>query len=116
MSKEKIKKEYLQGATPKELSAKYKVDKKKISNWAYEENWTSKKQDISEKIEKNFERQLETLTTKALETIQDVLNTSTDNKDRIAAARAALDVSGLKSNKTENTVVAKSGLTIEVKP
>ena len=39
----KIKKEYLDGVTPKELAIKYKIKARSISDKAYEEDWKEEK-------------------------------------------------------------------------
>ena len=94
----KIKKEYLEGATPKELALKYKIPVKTLHNKSSDENWTGVKKNISEKVEQTVQERIVGLTTKALKVLEEVLDKSDDDKDRISAARAVIDVSGLKSS------------------
>jgi len=94
----KIKKEYLEGATPRELATTYKLDVTKISDKAKRDGWTPKKAEISLKVEQTVQERIVGLTTKALKVLEEVLDKSDDDKDRISAARAVIDVSGLKSS------------------
>ena len=94
----KIKKEYLEGATPRELATSYKLDVTKISDKAKRDGWTPKKAEISLKVEQTVQERIVGLTTKALKVLEEVLDKSDDDKDRISAARAVIDVSGLKSS------------------
>lgn len=104
----KIKKEYLEGMSPKELEAKYGTPAKSISNKAYEEDWTSKKQKISEEIEEISKERLLNLTNLALDKLEGVLNRDEiKDTDLISAIGKALDISGLKSSKVDNTIGVK---------
>ena len=94
----KIKKEYLEGATPRELAVKYKLDVTKISDKAKRDGWTPKKAEISLKVEQTVQERIVGLTRKALNVLEEVIDKSDDDKDRIAAARSIIDVSGLKSS------------------
>ena len=98
----KIKAEYLQGGTPKKLALKYKIKAKTISDKAYEDNWKEEKTKISENIREISEDRINDLTKKALNTLEDViLNPDAMDKDKVSAAKAILDVSGLKKDKHE---------------
>lgn len=100
----KIKKEYLEGVTPKELALKYKIKAKTISDKAYEENWKEEKTKISENIRENTEERIKGLTNKAFDALEMVLDdTEAEYKDKVAAAKAIIDVSGLKKDKKELT-------------
>lgn len=99
-----IKKEYLQGITPKELSVKYKIKAKQISDKANEEKWVDKKKKISENIREQTEEYIKNLTRKALNALEDIISSpDAMDKDKVAAAKAVLDVSGLKISKQELT-------------
>lgn len=101
----KIKAEYLQGATPKELADKYKIKAKTISDKANRENWVSEKAKISEKIRENMQDKIQTYSNEAIEVLREVMNGyATDNKDKVSAAKAILDLSGLKSSKQETQI------------
>lgn len=109
----KIKAEYLQGATPKELAKKYSLTSQQISNKVKRDKWKLEKDQISHKTTKNVQDKIEALSNNALEVLSEVMNNpETENKDKVSAARAILDVSGLKSVKQEITADVKS----EVRP
>lgn len=98
----KIKKEYLEGATPKELALKYKIKAKSISNKANKEKWSIEKEKISENLSKSTEDRIKGLTNKAFDALEQVLDdTEAEYKDKVAAAKAIIDVSGLKKDKHE---------------
>lgn len=98
----KIKAEYLQGASPKELAEKYKLTAKQITNKANRDKWVCEKQIIQEKTRESIQDKIQALSNKALQALEEVIdNPETENKDKISAARAILDVSGLKSLKQE---------------
>lgn len=109
----KIKAEYLQGATPKELAKKYSLTSQQISNKVKRDKWKIEKDLISHKTTKNVQDKIQALSNNALEVLSEVMNNpETENKDKVSAARAILDVSGLKSVKQEITADVKS----EVRP
>lgn len=100
----KIKAEYLQGVTPKELAQKYHLKAKQISDKANEEKWVAEKAKISENLRIDVQERIKELTNQALETLCDVINDpECKNADKVSAARAILDVSGLKSLKQDIT-------------
>lgn len=100
----KIKTEYLQGVTPKQLAFKYKIKAKQISDKANSENWTNEKSKISEKIRENVKDKIIKLTDNALDTLEEIINDiDSKNSDRVSAAKAILDISGLKTLKQEIT-------------
>ena len=98
----KIKAEYLQGATPKELAKKYKLTPQQVSNKVKREKWKLKKDQISHKTAENIQTKIESLSNNALDVLCDIMNhPDSEDKDKVSAARAILDVSGLKSVKQE---------------
>lgn len=100
----KIKKEYLEGAKPRDLALKYKVKAKTISNTANKEKWTIEKGKISENLSKKIEDRIEGLTNKAFNALEQVLDDkNAEYKDKVSAAKAIIDVSGLKKDKKELT-------------
>ncbi|MCM1003563.1 MAG: hypothetical protein NC408_04405 [Candidatus Gastranaerophilales bacterium] len=98
----KIKAEYLQGATPKQLAEKYELTAKSITNKASSEKWTSERKTISDNLRQNTQDKINDLTNLALDVLADVLK---DNEvracDKIAAVKAVFDISGLKNIKPE---------------
>lgn len=98
----KIKAEYLNGVTPKELAEKYNVSAKTIHEKASKEKWVGEKTRISKELQFDVKEKIKDLTDLALETLRTVINDpEADYKDKVSASRAILDVSGLKSLKQE---------------
>lgn len=98
----KIKAEYLQGVTPQMLAKKYKLTEKQVSDKAYREKWKDEKAKINEKTRENLQDKIQSLTNNALEVLCEVMNhPDTEDKDKVSAAKAILDISGLKSIKQE---------------
>ena len=107
----KIKADYLNGVTPKELASKYKITAKSIHEKASKENWVDEKASISKNVQESVQERIKELTNVALETLYNVINNvEAKDADRISASRAILDVSGLKSLKQEVTGV--SGMSV----
>lgn len=100
----KIKAEYLQGATPKELAAKYKMTAKNVSDKANKDKWVQEKAKISENVREKVEEKVERITNLALKRLEDVLQDEEIRaSDLVQAIGKALDISGLKSSKQELT-------------
>ena len=98
----KIKAEYLQGVTPKELAAKYNLKPKQISDKANEEKWVAEKAKVSENVRENVQEKIQELSNLALDTLAKVINDPRTKKSiKVSACKAILDVSGLKSIKQE---------------
>lgn len=113
----KIKAEYLQGATPKELALKYKLTAKQVSNRATREKWTNENEQIRANVSKNIQSKIQELSNNALEVLSGVMNNpSAEDKDKVSAARAILDVSGLKSIKQEIKADVESVVKYEASP
>lgn len=100
----KIKAEYLQGGTPKELAQKYNITAKQVSDKASKEKWVNEKALICENILENTKNKISNLTNLALEALETVINDPyCKNADKVSASKAILDISGLKSSKQEIT-------------
>lgn len=98
----KIKADYLNGVTPKELAEKYKIDIDKIYNKIDNDSWAKEKAEINGNIRNDVQEKIKELSNLALDTLREVINDpESENKDKVSAARAILDVSGLKSFKQE---------------
>lgn len=98
----KIKKEYLSGVTPKELAAKYKIDINKIYNKIDNDSWAKEKTEINGNIRNDVQERIKNLTNLALQALESVINDpECKHTDKVAASRALLDVSGLKTQKHE---------------
>lgn len=108
-----IKADYLNGVTPKELAEKYKITAKQIHDKAFRDSWVAEKTSISEKTRESVQNRIKELTDLALETLCNVINDpESDNKDKVSASKAILDVSGLKSLKQE--VSGISGVSVVI--
>jgi uncharacterized protein YjcR len=94
----KIKADYLNGVTPKELASKYKVTAKQIHEKASKEHWVDEKASICKNLQEDVQERIKELTNLALETLCEVIKAN-DSKyqDKVSASKAILDVSGLKS-------------------
>lgn len=98
----KVKKEYLEGVTPKALATKYKTTSKKIRDKASKEDWVDDKTAISDNVLLRVEDRITGLTNLALDTLEDVIKApETEKNIKVQACRAILDISGLKSSKQE---------------
>lgn len=99
-----IKAEYLQGVTPLELAEKYNVKAKTIHEKASKENWTAEKTRILKDLQETVKEKINKYTNNAIEVLNNVINDrEAKNADKVAAAKAILDISGLKSSKQEIT-------------
>ena len=108
----KIKADYLNGVTPKELAEKYKVKAKTIHEKSSKEKWVSEKTSISKNVQEKVQERIDRLTNLALERLECVLREDEiRTNDLISAIGKALDVSGLKSQKHE---VENKGINIFV--
>ena len=103
----KIKADYLNGVTPKELAEKYKIDINKLYYKIDNDSWAKEKTKINENIRNDVQERIKELTDLALETLCEVIKAG-DSKyqDKVSASKAILDVSGLKSLKQEVTGVS----------
>jgi len=108
-----IKAEYLKGVPPKELAEKYKIKAERIHTKANKDGWTAEKNSIYENLRDETTEYIKKLTQKALKTLETIItDDEAEDKDRVAASRAVLDVSGLKSSKQE--ITGKDGAPLAV--
>lgn len=98
----KIKADYLNGVTPKELAEKHKIDINKLYKKIENDKWAVELREIKGKIGNDVQERIKELTNLALETLCEVIKAG-DSKyqDKVSASKAILDVSGLKSLKQE---------------
>ena len=103
----KIKADYLNGVTPKELAEKHKIDINKLYKKIENDKWAVELREIKGKIGNDVQERIKELTNLALETLCEVIKAD-DSKyqDKVSASKAILDVSGLKSLKQEVTGVS----------
>lgn len=97
-----IKADYLNGVTPKDLAEKYGVSAKTIHEKSSKEKWVEEKATICKNLQADVQEKIKELSNLALDTLKEVIKSpESDNRDKVSAARAILDVSGLKSLKQE---------------
>ena len=109
----KIKREYLEGVTPKELAEKYKITAKSIHEKASKEGWVDEKASIVKNMQEDVQTRIKDLTNLALDTLETVIKDyETENNVKVQACRTLLDISGLKSIKQEVTGVTAANVII----
>ena len=108
----KIKKEYLEGVSPKDLASKYGIAAKSIHEKASKEHWVDEKASICKNVQEDVQEQIKELTNLALQALRSVINDpECKHADKVSASRAILDISGLKTQKHE---VENKGINIVV--
>ena len=101
----KIKAEYLQGVAPKELAAKYKINASAIHTKFNKDGTTRKLRELTSNLQDEIREKIEKASSKVIDRLFKIVEADdATNSDVVAAARAILDVSGLKSQKVEATV------------
>lgn len=100
----KVKKDYLEGVTPKELAEKYKTDIEKIYKKIENEKWARELSEIKGNVGNKVQARIEHVTNLALERLEGILlDEDIKTSDLVNAIGKAFDVSGLKSSKSEIT-------------
>ena len=114
----KIKAEYLQNVPPRELAKKYNLKTKTISDKATKEKWTLEKTQIFVNVRENVEQSIKDGAQESILYLREVVNNpDEETKDRIAAAKGLLSVSGLeKSEKKITGDVNMSPTTFNILP
>ena len=96
----KIKAEYLAGATPKSLAEKYGLSAKTISVKASNNKWTSKLIEINENLEDRVRKELELITELGIARLKGLLRSETiRDSELISAIRLGFDTTLLNKNK-----------------
>lgn len=118
----KIKAEYLQDVAPKELAAKYKIDINKLYKKIENDKWAAELREIKGNVGNKVQDRIEKLTNLALDTLEEVANDlKCEKSTRVQAAKALLDISGLKNSKQViegieggvNVVINREAVTVE---
>lgn len=110
----RIKAEYLQGVTPQGLAKKYKLTVKQLSDKAYRDKWKDERAKIYEKTRENIQDKIQKYSNEAIEVLREVMKApESKNLDKVSAAKALLDISGLKSSKQEITGANGEPFTIQ---
>ena len=111
----KIKKEYFEGAGNKELSEKYNVPIATLESRIAREGWARKKKEMQGEIIDAVQEKIKGIADTAINVLDDILkNDDAKHPDKIAAARAILDISGLKSQKVDSTITGLSDIIFDV--
>ena len=101
----KLTADYMSGIQPKELSKKYDVPVAVIHRKLSANGTTQKLRDIKSNIQDEIRDKIEKASSKVIDKLFKIVeNEDATNSDVVAAARAILDVSGLKSQKLETTI------------
>ena len=101
----KIKAEYLQGVAPKELAAKYNINASAIHTKFNKDGTSRKLRELTSNLSDEIRDKIDKATTIAIRRLTEMLESAeTKDADLVAATRAILDVSGLKSQKLETTI------------
>ena len=101
----KIKAEYLQGVAPKELAAKYKIKASAIHTKFNKDGTSRKLRELTSNLQDEIREKIEKASSKVIDKLFKIVEADdATNSDVVAAARAILDVSGLKSQKVEAKV------------
>ena len=101
----KIKAEYLQGVAPKELAAKYNLAPATIHTKFCQDGTSKKLKELTSNLQDEIRDKIEKASSKVIDALFNIVeDKDACNSDIVAAARAILDVSGLKSQKLETTI------------
>lgn len=99
--------EYEAGTKPIELSEKYGLTPKQISDRAYQDNWKKPKDIKSKNIEisrKKYDAKISRLIDKSFSELEKILNNDdAKDSDKINAVKCVIDISGLKKESQEIT-------------
>lgn len=99
-----IKTEFMKQIPPRDLAIKYKIPAQVISRKATKEKWVEERARMSENVRESIEQNIKDGAEESITYLRSVVkDENIEPKDRISAAKGLLDVSGLKSSKTELT-------------
>lgn len=100
----KVKKEYLEGVTPKELAKKYKIQINELYKQIENGKWAAELREIKGNLGNLVQQRIQALTNKSLDALESIIDGGcAKDSDVVSAAKAILDISGLKSSKQEIT-------------
>jgi hypothetical protein len=101
----KVTADYLQGIQPKELSKKYDIPVAVIHRKLSANGTTQKLREVKSSLQDEIRSKIEKASSKVIDRLFKIVESDdATNSDVVAAARAILDVSGLKSQKLETTI------------
>jgi len=99
-----VKIDYLLGTTPAELEKKYNIPKIQISNRACKYGWKNEKDQKVEVVLYNHRDRIEKIIDKSLTELERIINSSSNDKDVIAASKVIIDISGLKKETIDSNI------------
>lgn len=101
----KIEAEYLEGESTSVLAERHKVNINTLESRITNHKWKRKLAEISGKVLDEVQEKIKGITDTAINVLDGILKDGeAKHPDKIAAARAILDISGLKSSKVDNSV------------
>ena len=101
----KLTADYMNGIQPKELSKKYDVPVAVIHRKLSANGTTQKLREVKSGLQDEIRDKIEKASSKVIDALFNIVeDKDACNSDIVAAARAILDVSGLKSQKLETTI------------
>lgn len=111
----KIEAEYIEGESTKVLAEKYDVNINTLESRITKHEWKRKKAEFSGKVLDEVQEKIKGIADTAINVLDDILKDGeAKHPDKIAAARAILDISGLKSQKVEQTNIDTSPFEIKI--
>ena len=97
-----LKKEYMSGVKTSELAEKYNVSYTKLTQQITKENWVQKKENFHKKLEAKIEDIIESriskLTDKSLDILENIIDNSDNESNKLKAVSEILDLSGYKKS------------------
>lgn len=97
-----FKKEYYSGIKPKELAVKYNMPESQVYSYIKNNNLASKKSQIESKIENKvidlIESRISKLTDKSLDILENIIDNSDNESNKLKAVSEILDLSGYKKS------------------
>jgi molecular chaperone GrpE (heat shock protein) len=103
-----LKKEYMSGVKTSELSEKYNVPYTQLTQQITRENWVKKKENFRKKLESKIEDIIESriskLTDKSLDILENIIDNSDNESNKLKAVSEILDLSGYKKQTLNNNV------------
>jgi LPS O-antigen subunit length determinant protein (WzzB/FepE family) len=106
-----IKTKWISGEKAKDIAKTHRVTAEEITKTACLEKWKEEKEIKCKEIAQDFEAQRKRIIQKALDKLEARLDSEEDTD--IQTIKSALDISGLKQNKVDNTHEVKQPLTPE---
>ena len=98
-----IKKQYISGKTPRELSEMHGITAQQISNRVSKEKWIVEKSKKDEDLASKYTSHIEACLELGFNEMQAILkDNNAKDSDKVSAFKAILDVSGLKKETLKN--------------